>query len=71
MFVAIAVQCILLENPDSSIKERIKPHFHSCFHLIEAIASAGVKKKKRKREGQLCPSYSFPISLLVKTQYCP
>lgn len=29
MFVAIAVQCILLENPDSSTKEIIEPYFHT------------------------------------------
>jgi len=47
IFVAIAVWCILLENPDSSVKERIKPYFHRHFDLKEAIASAGKKKKKK------------------------
>lgn len=87
MFVPIAVQCILLENPDSSIKEIIKPYFHSHFDLTEAIAGGaggrGGNKRdkekggqdthdtKRKRKGQSCPSHSFPISTSLKTQYCP
>lgn len=51
MFVAIAVQCILLENPDSSIKERTKPCFHSHFDMTEATASAGGKKWGGMGEG--------------------
>lgn len=45
-FVTIAVWCILLENPDSSIKERIQPRFHSHFDLTEATAGAVRPKKK-------------------------
>lgn len=54
MFVPIAVQCILLENPDSSIKEIIKPYFHSHFDLTEAIAggAGGGIKGIKKRGGR-------------------
>lgn len=52
MLVAIAIQCILLENPDTSKKERIKPCCQRHFDPSVTIPSAGRGRKRKHKNKQ-------------------